>query len=229
MRATLALILFVFAAVGALSVYQDLAPAPYNLLSPISVEDPVGAATPYKLQRLRHDAPACFATLDSAGVAYTRLEQSPPGRKCGFYDALTLDRSAVPYSASLQMTCPLTAALAVWERQVLLPAAERHLGAPVSRIETYGSYSCRRKYNRMSGDFSEHATANAIDISGFRLADGRVVSLSRDWDKGTPEAAFLADLRAGACKIFSVVLSPDYNAAHKDHFHLDMSKGGACG
>ena len=36
-------------------------------------------------------------------------------------------------------------------------------------------------------------------------------------------------LRDGACGLFATVLSPDYNAAHRDHFHLDQAARGRFG
>ena len=118
----------------------------------------------------------------------------------------------------------MAAALVVFERQVVQPAAVRNLGGPVTAIDHAGSYSCRRLYGRAEGGFSEHATANAIDITGFRLADGSTVSVLRDWRSEGPKGRFLRDVRDGSCRIFSTALSPDYNAAHADHFHLDQAR-----
>ena len=76
---------------------------------------------------------------------------------------------------------------------------------------------------------SEHAVANAIDIRGFVLDDGRIVSLARHWSSAKgPEAAFLREVNDGACRFFNAVLGPDYNAAHRDHFHLDMGRWRVC-
>ena len=116
------------------------------------------------------------------------------------------------------------------------PAAQKHFGEPVARIENFGSYNCRRMYGRDTGAFSEHATANALDIAAFVLRDGRRVSVVGDWTAGqgrddAAKAAFLREVRDGACGVFSTVLSPDYNAAHRDHFHFDQATrgfGGAC-
>ena len=96
-------------------------------------------------------------------------------------------------------------------------------GSKIEVIEHLGAYSCRRLYGRDSGAWSEHATANAIDIAGFVLADGTRISVLRDWDGDGDKAAFLRAARDGACSNFATVLSPDYNAAHADHFHFDMS------
>ena len=60
------------------------------------------------------------------------------------------------------------------------------------------------------------------------LDGGRTVSVLRDWDDGGEKGAFLRDLRAGACRVFSAVLSPDYNAAHANHFHFDLGRWSVC-
>jgi hypothetical protein len=46
--------------------------------------------------------------------------------------------------------------------------------------------------------------------------------LKTGWRGGGAPAAFLHDIRARACLLFNLVLSPDYNTDHADHFHLDM-------
>ena len=225
-----AFVLYVFGALVFIGYRAITAFAPREHVpwTPISIDDPIGRATAVKLADFKNEPRACFATLEVAGVAFTRLVDSSSSDDCGFNDALTLDRSGVPYSATLQMTCPLTAALATWERQVAMPLAEEILGSPLARVETYGSYSCRRLYGRTSGRFSQHARANAVDISGFVLADGRTISVLRHWDAESAEGRYLAALRDGACEVFATVLSPDYNEAHADHFHLDMGMWSVC-
>jgi hypothetical protein len=96
------------------------------------------------------------------------------------------------------------------------------LGSELARIEHLGAFSCRRMYGGAEGPWSEHATANAIDIAAFVLADGRRISVLDDWERKDAEAAFLRKVRDGACGSFATVLSPDYNAAHANHFHLDQ-------
>jgi hypothetical protein len=100
------------------------------------------------------------------------------------------------------------------------------LGRDVVEILHFGSYSCRPI--RGSSSMSEHATANAFDISGFKLADGRVISLKRHWNGTGPEAQFLHEVRDGLCDWFNATLSPDYNADHADHFHVDMGWWQTC-
>ncbi len=66
---------------------------------------------------------------------------------------------------------------------------------------------------------SKHATARAIDISAITLSNGRRFVLTKDWSKDPQN--FLRQARDAACNRFPLVLSPDYNALHADHFHLE--------
>lgn len=222
MRRFLALILLLTLIVGASVFLFRLIPPQDSPFEPLDLVDPPGIATGFKLDMLEHDLNECFALLDAAGVAYTPIRLENDNAACRVDRALTLDQSLAPYSATLSMSCPLTAAVYIWERHVVLPAAETILGSPVERVLTYGSYNCRRVNNARSGRFSEHAAANAIDISGFELADGRGITVLDDYGDDTPEGRFLEEIREDACDLFSATLGPDYNAAHADHFHLDM-------
>jgi hypothetical protein len=122
----------------------------------------------------------------------------------------------------------MAAALAIWTRQSVQPAARAILGAQVVRIDHYGAYVCRRVYGQAEGRVSEHARAQALDVAAFHLSDGRTVSVLEHWTKGGPEAAFLHRVRDDGCKLFRVALSPDYNAAHANHLHFDMAPYRIC-
>lgn len=200
--------------------------------TPLDLGQPVGLFTGRKLTGLTGDPASCRGLLTQAGVRFTALPARRDGQ-CGYDDAVRLTdggaRDVALSPANLGIACPVAAALAMWEWNVLLPAARRHFDARVTRIDHYGSYSCRRLYGRQAGAWSEHSTADAIDIAGFRLSDGTRISVARDWQSGGAKAAFLREVRDGACGLFATVLSPDYNAAHRDHFHLDQAARGARG
>ncbi len=187
---------------------------------------PPGAFTAAKLARLADTPGACRAQLERAGVRFTAL---PPrrGRTCGYDDAVRLVPGG-PFAttfrpAGLGTSCPMAAGLALWSWHTLGPASRAILGSPVVAVEHFGSYSCRRLYGRAGGPWSEHATANALDVAGFVLADGRRIRVARDWSDGG-KGRFLHAARDGACRLFGTVLSPDYNAAHRDHLHLDQAR-----
>ena len=150
------------------------------------------------------------------------------GPDCGFHNAVAITSGDVSLGGVLTLTCPASVALALWERHDVEPAAKAHFGERVVRIENFGSYSCRNIYGRERAPRSEHATANAIDVAGFVLADGRHVRVVNDWKGDSTASKFLRDVDAGACRWFDAVLSPDYNAAHRDHLHLDRGRYRAC-
>jgi hypothetical protein len=182
----------------------------------------------------RNNDPAfrqCAARLDANSVRYTDLPNEQRGAGCGLINTLKVIDLGVPTTNVGPMTCPLAAAFAGWARYGVAPAARLYLGAQVVKIETFGTYACRNIVGstQMAGKRSEHAHANAIDISAFVLSDGRRITIQDDWRRDGATAQFLRIVRQSACKRFATVLSPDYNAAHYNHFHLDMGgRGGIC-
>jgi hypothetical protein len=192
--------------------------------APLDLDDPPGWATQRKLAALRSDPEECRAVLERSGVAFDVMPPAGEG-ECRREDRTVL--SDAPLSpAPPPTTCAVAAAFELWLRQGVQPASEELLGSPVERIEHFGAFSCRRLYGRETGGWSEHATGNALDIGAFVLADGRRVSVQRHWNGQGDEAAFLRRAREEACGVFGTVLSPDYNAAHADHFHLDQAARG---
>lgn len=207
-------------------ILHMIVPRQHNPWRELSLADPIGYATSMKLSALKSDRQACFRALDEVGVKYTPLADEITGPGCGFRDALTLDQTLTPYSATVRLSCPMAATLYVWEAAVARPFAKDILGSEAVRIETFGAYSCRNIAGTRRR--SEHARANAIDISGVRLADGRLVGIEDHWGEDTPEGEYLERLHDRACRLFSVTLGPDYNAAHADHFHMDLGSGTLC-
>ncbi|MFB0611306.1 extensin-like domain-containing protein [Aurantiacibacter poecillastricola] len=201
----------------------------HNPWAPLDLRDERGWATQTKLAGLQGDIEACRGVLDRSEVAFTALPVSGEG-ECRRDDRLTLDER--PFAPRFpQMTCPVAAGLELWLEKDVQPLAQEILGSRVTRVEQLGTYSCRRMYNDESAPRSEHATGNAIDIGAFLLEDGRRISVLEDWDGSNDRAAFLEAARDAACASFGTVLSPDYNAAHADHFHLDQGRrpgSGAC-
>jgi hypothetical protein len=201
--------------------------------APLDLGAPAGMFTGRKLVALGNDFGQCRALLERAGVRYTVLPVRRDEERCGYADGVRFlagGARRISYApASLGIACPVAAALSMWEWEVVQPAAQRHFGQRVVGIDHFGSYNCRRIYGRDAGTWSEHATADAIDVAGFRLADGRRITIVGDWRDPGPKAGFLKDVRDGACKLFATTLSPDYNAAHRDHLHLDQANRGAMG
>ena len=224
----------VAALAAVLMIWAMLRGRPQDLpWTPLDLSQPIGMFTGAKLAALGRDFPRCQGLLDTAGVRFTVLPPRTDGARCGYADGVRFaaggSRGIGFRPANLGMACPVAAALAKWEWDVVQPAARRRFGSRVTAIDHFGSYSCRRLYGRDGGNWSEHATADAVDIAGFRLADGTRITVVGDWSGGGPKADFLRDVRDGACALFATTLSPDYNAAHRDHLHLDQADRGTMG
>ncbi|MHA7818188.1 MAG: extensin-like domain-containing protein [Erythrobacter sp.] len=186
----------------------------------LDLRHPVGWATAGKLAALKDDLEECRAVLDRSEVAYIALEPAGEGA-CTRPDRTQL--SSFPLAPNTPpTTCAVAIAMELWRVRSVEPAARDIFGSELAGIEHLGAFSCRRLYGSAEGPWSEHATGNAIDIAGFSLADGRRIRVLGDWDGETQEAQFLRRVRDDACDVFATVLSPDYNTAHADHFHLDQ-------
>ncbi len=180
----------------------------------------------------RPEAQQCLSGLGQTKASFTPLPDQYYGAGCSTLGTVRLaslrsDNAQLSVSNLGPVTCPLAQNFAAWARYGVDRAARQILGSPLQRIETMGSYSCRNVAGR--DRLSAHATANAIDISAFVLADGRRISLSGQWASGSAqERRFLTTIHASACKRFGTVLGPNYNAAHRDHFHLELSRSAFC-
>ncbi len=183
---------------------------------PISQPAPV-AATP--------DARQCLANLAQGGAQFTPLPDRYIGTGCTNLNtvqltALSGDNGYLAIANLGPTTCDVSRAFAGWVRFGVDRAARQIMGSPLRSVETFGSYSCRNVAG--SGRRSAHATAAAIDVSAFVLEDGRRIVLTEDWNGGSSaERQFLRVVHDSACKRFDTVLGPEYNAAHRDHFHVE--------
>jgi hypothetical protein len=196
----------------------------------LDLGDPIGRFTAPKLASLGEAPALCRSMLRRIDAGDVPVPSRRNGPDCGYDDGIRLGSDPIAFRPpGIVASCSVAAAMHLLETRVIDRAALRHFGSRVVAIDHAGSYSCRRLYGRSDGAYSEHATADAIDILGFRLADGTRVSVLNDWTGDGPKAQFLHEVRDGSCRLFSTVLSPDYNAAHADHLHLDQTQRGNAG
>ena len=181
---------------------------------------------------IRPENRACLANLGAVRASFTPLPDQYYGAGCSAINAVRLaslrsDSAALALTNLGPVTCPLAETFAGWARFGVDRAAQQILGSALVRIETMGSYSCRNVAG--TDRRSAHATANAIDVSGFVLADGRRITVSGDWHSASPRVRqFLTTVQGSACKRFGTVLGPGYNQAHHDHLHLELSGSAFC-
>ncbi len=226
---------FCFAGVLSLIGYQIFVhpntplPREWNPTQPLVITDPVTLLTGWKLNRAAANFDQCLETL-AGHASIERLAPITESAQCFINDRVTLREVGDVRLRPLETRCAIALRMAMWERHSVQPAALAHLGSPVSIIRHIGSYNCRalRTVNGPSTQMSTHATADAIDIAGFGLVDGNRISLIADWEPPGPKAAFLRNVRDGACEWFNLTLSPDYNRLHADHFHLQSRGWGLC-
>lgn len=172
---------------------------------------------------------ACLAALSRHDVDYQPVEvDDPHDSRCVVDTAVRVRRIEAALNHPATMSCGLADRFDEFEREIVQPAARSEFSKRVTRIDHFGAYACRANTS-MRGRFSEHAFGRAIDIAGFRLADGTTISVEHDWSTSGPKRQFLYRVAQAACRYFSVVLTPDSNADHYNHFHLDIGPGKVCG
>jgi len=170
---------------------------------------------------------ACLARLTTQAVAYRPLDSADgPSSRCQVDTAVRVTRIEAGLNHPTVMSCALAARFDDFEREVVQPLAAAELGRRVVRINHMGSFSCRGING--GSHLSQHAFGRAIDIAGFRLSDGTTLSVEHDWRGPGPKRLFLRRLARRACGYFSVVLTPDSNAEHHDHIHLDIGPDRLC-
>jgi len=175
----------------------------------------------------RQTGAVCLAELDRHGVAYKEVaEADPADSRCILDTGVRVSRLEVRLNKPATMGCALAAKLDEFDREVVQPLAQSDLGRRVTRIDHMGAFACRSQ--RGGGDLSRHAVGQAIDIAGFGLSDGTRVSVEHDWSSPGPNGVFLRHLAHNACRYFSVVLTPDSNADHYNHFHFDIGPSRSC-
>ena len=210
--------------VGAALVFHpdSMLPHEWNPTKRLAVTDPVTPLTAWKLRQAVSDPAQCVSILGEVADIAVKDPLSSSNPNCFIEAPVDLRRVGNARMSGVQTDCATALRLAMWEHHELQPIARRQMGADVTVLNDVGSYNCRAMRTSAGevGRWSSHATASAIDITGFQFADGKRISLINDWNDSDNAAAFLRAARDGACKWFPLTLSPDYNELHSDHFHL---------
>jgi hypothetical protein len=172
----------------------------------------------------------CEASLSTSEVRWERaripLHASKTGQHmCGAPEVIRYQRGPgkIRYSSTPKLTCAMGVQLAEFE-SLLQDEANERFASRVYRIKHLGTYNCR-EMAAYPGWVSEHSYANAIDLASFTLANGTVISVLDHWSDPGPKGEFLRAVarRAYDEDVFSGVITPAFDALHRNHFHLDMA------
>jgi hypothetical protein len=218
-------------AIGAFIVMrQGLLPAAWSPLPALDIADAGSWLVDWRIAELKRDRALCTRVLKAPQISASPVSPSPYKDGCGWENAVRISNAG---GASLNVgtvSCEVAAGIAMWLAHEVQPRAVALLGSRVTSVQHLGSYSCRDVAGRkfLPSVRSQHATANALDIGGFTLANGRTVSVLRHWSGTGAEARFLREIHARACRYFRLAIGPEYNALHRDHFHYDRGYLSRC-
>jgi hypothetical protein len=174
---------------------------------------------------------ACINLL-AAGVESTPAEALSGDGECGAkfpvkVVAFRTDEGRVALEPPAVMRCGMARAVAKWVKENVSPTAKAKLGSELRSIRNASSFVCRPRNGVAGAKMSEHGRANALDISAFVLADGKVVTVGSEG--GETFSAFMGEVRTAACVYVHTVLGPGSDASHADHLHIDMAQRGRNG
>lgn len=209
---------------------QGLLPAAWSPLPALDLANGDAWFVDWRIAELKRDRALCMRVLKAPQISAAPVRDNPVKDGCGWENAVRISSAGGATLSVGTVSCEVAAGVAMWLAHEVQPRAMALLGTRVTAVQHLGSYSCRNVVGRKLPfpARSQHATANALDIAGFTLANGRQVSVVRHWSGSNAEARFLQEIHARACRYFRVAIGPEYNALHRDHFHYDRGLFSRC-
>lgn len=184
-------------------------------------------------------AATCQDWLDLYKIDYTMGPASP-----GVKDPVTVTMpiNGMPYRSGGALRtkmfgdCTLVRALAV-----AAPMLRARMIVEVTDLGVY-NYRCIGNTGtppNCPNGISQHAYGNAIDLASFKDIAGMTYVVKTDFViDPAPEKTCTAPTDPGkdrflhelicalkAANVFNIALTPNYNADHRDHFHVDLTPG----
>ena len=129
--------------------------------------------------------------------------------------------SGIKLNARPVLNCRTAKTFRRWVDRAAQPSV-RDIQARITNIRVVSSYACRTRNSQRGARVSEHAIGNAIDIAGFTLDDGSVISVLKHW-RSSKFGPVLKDMFSRACGTFSTTIGPDGDRFHQDHMHFDTA------
>lgn len=201
--------------------------APPRRAGPQVLDDGRGALedeTPSGYQPMPRNEVMCRRALQQLGVKFVDASSISRGRSCGIdYPVKVTDIvPGVAIRPVATMNCMATLRVAQWMKNEVMPAARWKLLQRPTVLINASSYRCSRIAGSRS--ISQHASGDALDVRGFKFADGSFMEIERKGFFEFRQKAFQRKVRESACRYFGTVLGPGYNEDHADHLHLDTKQ-----
>lgn len=173
----------------------------------------------------------CQAALSLRGVEFVVEKPLQNAKGCQVPDAVRVFGIAsgggmIRLPGQPVLNCKFSLRLATWLADVAAPVVNSLAQSPLTALTTGPGYVCRNRNNKKTGKISEHGFGNAIDITGFQLANRKKIQVSALPDGSPQQVRMLMALRVSSCGFFTTVLGPGANEAHRAHFHFDYGKHG---
>jgi hypothetical protein len=179
---------------------------------------------------------ACIVGLGAMGVKAQGVSAPPSGSDaCGVATPIRIEQvtdlygrgNPVLFTNKPLIDCKLAEPLAHWLGEVVAPVIAANFSSTLKAIQTGPGYECRNRNHEAKGKLSAHAIGMALDISGFELSDGRILSFGAGSDLVTE--GVLRTIRTAGCGWFTTILGPGSDASHTNHLHVDIQMHGPSG
>ncbi len=203
------------------TVSPRIAPVPMEAFA----AEPDAKASAQAVKSAPEEPSACQIRVSGKIAVIEPLPSFGGPGDCGAADVVRLeaiiqpDKSQVAVSPPATMRCSMAEAVATWVREDLT-AMTAQLGSSPRSLDNYASYDCRGRNRVVGAKISEHGLANAIDVRGVHLANGKFAEFTdRRLGRGFREA-----VRKSVCERFTTVLGPGSDGYHENHIHVDLAQ-----
>lgn len=170
---------------------------------------------------------SCQELLAARGATFDITEAFHTDRGCGIDNPVVLRTGVAELGPNAEIDCEMALKWLDFEQRVVQPLAQQYFEENVAYVSQMSDYACRVSTgNRRK--LSQHSHGLALDIAAFELPDGRSASVENDYYADTTEGEFIRAVASSACEFFSVVLTPNSDRYHYNHFHLDIGESGIC-
>ena len=209
-------------------VSNAMVPAPLPRIKPKGLQQQaalIPRALPKDITR-KDDTESCFQMLRAIGAKFTVAAATVDYGKCHVENpvnlrSVTIKQNKIDLPEAPLLNCKFALQFSKWLSESGAPILAAQMNSPVERISTGPGFECRGRNGDGTAKVSEHGYGNAVDLTTFRLRNGKILNVA--------DSTLLQGVRASGCGYFTTVLGPGSNAAHASHFHFDMGAHGKSG